>query len=88
MYIFSINFNILNNFLKIHDSYDIRNYTDTSLISDTYKGKLCAKVKCLNCANISIIEEDFMGISLNIPEPVPYFINNNTIIGFFAIGTK
>ena len=50
--------------------YDIRNYTDTSLISDTYKGKLCARVKCLNCANISIIEEDFMGISLNIPDPV------------------
>ena len=74
MYLFFNNLNIFNNIFKIHDSYDIRNYTDTSLISDTYKGKLCAKVKCLNCANISIIEEDFMGISLNIPEPVAFFL--------------
>lgn len=70
MYVF------FDHWMKNSFSYDIRNYTDTSLISDTYKGKLCARVKCLNCANISIIEEDFMGISLNIPEPVNIFSFN------------
>ncbi|EGR29222.1 ubiquitin carboxyl-terminal hydrolase family protein, putative [Ichthyophthirius multifiliis] len=47
---------------------NIKNYTDYSIISSSFKGKLCARVKCTQCNQIYWCEEDFMGISLDIPQ--------------------
>ena len=44
--------------------YDIANYTDISIISDIYKGKLCNQTICTICDHKVLSEEDFMGISL------------------------
>ena len=47
---------------------NIKDYMDESLISDLFKGKLCAEYICDSCEFRELVEEDFMGLSLTIPK--------------------
>ncbi|EAR94488.2 ubiquitin carboxyl-terminal hydrolase (macronuclear) [Tetrahymena thermophila SB210] len=47
---------------------NIKDYCDYSIISQTFKGKLCVRAQCTQCEFVYWCEEDFTGIALDIPD--------------------